>query len=66
VDIRLDADGRAHFIECNPLPGLAPGWSDLCVIAEAAGMGYRVLVGEILSPALRRLREHRKERILGA
>jgi D-alanine-D-alanine ligase len=62
VDLRLDAEGRVNFIECNPLPGLAPGFSDLCVIAAGAGMDYRALVGEIMAPALRRLRERRKER----
>ena len=57
VDLRLDADGKVNFIECNPLPGLTPGWSDLCLIAESAGMDYRTLVGEILAPAIRRWRE---------
>ena len=56
IDLRLDAEGRVCFIECNPLPGLSPGFSDLCVIAEAEGMDYRQLVGEILAPALRRMR----------
>jgi D-alanine-D-alanine ligase len=61
IDVRLDAEGRVHFIECNPLPGLAPGWSDLCVIAQACGMEYRTLIGEILASALRRLRERRRQ-----
>lgn len=56
IDFRLDAAGRAHFIECNPLPGLAPGFSDLVVIADAAGIDYRTLIGEILAPAMRRLK----------
>lgn len=60
VDVRLDADGRVNFLECNPLPGLAPGFSDLCVIGEAAGLQYRDLIGEILAPALRRLRERKR------
>jgi D-alanine-D-alanine ligase len=60
IDFRLDARGRVNFIECNPLPGLSPGWSDLCLISESAGMDYRTLIGEILAPALRRFRE--KER----
>ena len=54
IDLRLDAEGRVNFIECNPLPGLTPGWSDLCMIAEADGLDYRGLIGEILAPALRR------------
>jgi D-alanine-D-alanine ligase len=59
IDVRLDAEGRVHFIECNPLPGLAPGFSDLCLIAQASGIEYRALIGEILAPALRRMRERR-------
>lgn len=54
VDLRLDHSGKPSFIECNPLPGLSPGWSDLCVIAQAAGLSYRDLIQKILDPALRR------------
>lgn len=56
VDLRMDAQGVVNFIECNPLPGLAPKWSDLCMIAQSAGMDYNALIGEILAPALRRFR----------
>jgi D-alanine--D-alanine ligase len=55
IDLRLDARGRVHFLECNPLPGLSPGFSDLCVIAEAAGIGYVQLIGAILEPAIQRM-----------
>jgi D-alanine-D-alanine ligase len=65
VDLRLDGEGRVQFIECNPLPGLSPGFSDFCVIAEAAGLDYRTLVGEILAPCIRRWREQKKERRIG-
>jgi D-alanine-D-alanine ligase len=54
VDLRLDAEGSVHFIECNPLPGMAPNFSDLCVMANAEGTGYEKLVGEILAPGVRR------------
>lgn len=57
VDIRLDDAGRPAFIECNPLPGLSPGYSDLCVIAEKSGLAYEALVADILRPALKRWRE---------
>jgi D-alanine-D-alanine ligase len=60
IDLRLDQNGVVNFIECNPLPGMAPGWSDLCLIATAAGMDYRGLVSEILAPAVRRLRQKRR------
>jgi D-alanine-D-alanine ligase len=62
IDLRIDAHGRVQFMECNPLPGLSPGFSDLCVVAEAAGLRYHELVGAILEPALRRLRSARRQR----
>lgn len=65
VDLRLDDTGRVHFIECNPLPGLSPGFSDFCFIAQAAGLDYRSLIGEILAPCIRRWREQKKERRIG-
>ncbi|MCC7440383.1 MAG: ATP-grasp domain-containing protein [Bdellovibrionales bacterium] len=60
VDLRLDADGEVNFIECNPLPGLTPGWSDLCLISDSAGIPYQTLIHEILSPAIRRFKEKKK------
>jgi D-alanine-D-alanine ligase len=63
IDLRLDENGKPNFLECNPLPGLTPGWSDLCLIAEKAGMDYRTLIGEILSYAVRRLKQMRRERL---
>lgn len=62
LDFRMDAEGRLFFIEANPLPGLAPGWSDLVLIAQAAGLEYRALIGEILSFAIRRYQERERER----
>jgi D-alanine-D-alanine ligase len=62
IDLRLDGKGKPHFLECNPLPGLTPGWSDLCLIAEKAGMDYRTLIGEILSFAIGRLKRMRREK----
>jgi D-alanine-D-alanine ligase len=59
IDFRMDAKGQVHFIECNPLPGLTPGWSDMCLIAESAGIGYRELIGEIMAPAIRRHKERK-------
>ncbi len=62
IDFRVDAEGRIYFIECNPLPGLTPGWSDLVLIAQSAGIEYRALIGEILSNAIRRYQERERER----
>jgi D-alanine-D-alanine ligase len=62
LDFRMDAEGRVFFIECNPLPGLTPGWSDLVLIAQAAGIDHRSLIGEILSFAIRRYEERERAR----
>lgn len=56
VDLRLDASGNVHFIECNPLPGMAPNFSDLCVMAKVEELSYNALVAEIMAPAVRRYR----------
>jgi D-alanine-D-alanine ligase len=58
----MDDKGRIYFIECNPLPGLTPGWSDLVLIAAGAGMDYRTLIGEIMAPAIRRYKEREARR----
>ncbi len=62
VDFRMDAAGHVYFLECNPLPGLTPGWSDLVMIAKAGGLDYRGLIGEILSGGIRRYQERERER----
>ena len=49
------------MLEVNPLPGLTPDYSDLVLIAKAAGIDYRTLIGEILAGGLKRLREKRRE-----
>jgi len=48
VDVRLDAEGTPRLIEINPLPGLTPGYSDLCIQAAADGIAYEELILEIL------------------
>ena len=48
VDFRLDADGNPRLMEINPLPGLTPGYSDLCLQATAEGISYEDLILEIL------------------
>jgi D-alanine-D-alanine ligase len=61
VDLRMNASGEVYVLEVNPLPGLTPDYSDLVLISKAAGLDYRTLIAEILSGALRRLREKRRE-----
>jgi D-alanine-D-alanine ligase len=48
IDFRCDAEGNPFLLEINTLPGLSPGFSDLCVIAGAEGISYRQLILEIL------------------
>jgi D-alanine-D-alanine ligase len=59
VDLRMAEDGTLFVLEVNPLPGLAPDFSDLCVIAKRAGMDHRALIGEILAGAIKRLQQGR-------
>jgi D-alanine-D-alanine ligase len=55
VDLRMRGDGAPMFIEANPLPGIAPGWSDLALLWDRLGQTYDDLVGAILDEACRRL-----------
>lgn len=55
IDFRLDGEMVPHFLECNPLPGLSPGYGDLPIMAERMGIPYVDLLSEILSCALSRL-----------
>ncbi|MCR4407037.1 MAG: hypothetical protein NUW24_08955 [Anaerolineae bacterium] len=56
VDFRLDeADNeKPYILEINPLPGLAPGISDLVIEAAAAGISHAELINMILDEALER------------
>jgi D-alanine-D-alanine ligase len=54
VDLRIAPDGKVYVLEVNPLPGLTPDYSDLCLIANGAKIDYRTLIGEILSGAIKR------------
>ncbi len=56
VDFRLDAreGNKPYILEVNPLPGLNPGYSDLCIEAAAEGWSYEKLINEILSAAAER------------
>lgn len=54
IDFRLAADGKIHFIEVNPLPGLAPNYSDYPMLAEFSGVDYQTLISQILETAAKR------------
>ncbi len=56
VDFRLDQanNDKPYILEVNTLPGLNPGYSDLCIQAHAAGWTYEDLVNTILDLAVER------------
>ena len=54
IDTRCDAMGLPHFIEVNPLAGLRPNHSDLCMIADYEGLSYQELIGRIMAAFFKR------------
>lgn len=57
VDFRVDTlngQPKPYILEINPLPGLNPGYSDLCVQSRAAGWSYEQLVNRIAELAAER------------
>ncbi|MBI2845414.1 MAG: D-alanine--D-alanine ligase [Chloroflexi bacterium] len=54
IDFRLDQDLNPYILEINPLPGLAPGYSDLVIEAEADGLSHPELINSILDAARQR------------
>ncbi|HBL83347.1 MAG: D-alanine--D-alanine ligase [Clostridiales bacterium GWF2_38_85] len=54
MDFRLSNDNEIYFIEINPLPGLAPGYSDYPMLADFNGTDYDTLVQSIIYCALKR------------
>ena len=54
VDIRYGNDGKAYFLEVNPLAGLNPERSDLVFIARFKGLAYCDLIDRFLHSFLRR------------
>jgi len=60
VDLRADVNGIPSFMEVNPLAGLNPDISDLCIIATKVGMPYQYLIEAIVSSALIRCKSEEK------
>jgi D-alanine-D-alanine ligase len=63
LDFRCDEAGIPNFIEVNPLAGLHPTHSDLCIIATQVGIAYTELIGEIISSAMSRVDVDRGYRV---
>lgn len=55
VDLRADAAGVPNFMEVNPIAGLHPENSDLCIIASKRGITYTALIEAIMKSAQGRL-----------
>ncbi len=55
VDVRLDDQGRARFIEVNPLAGLNPESSDLPILCQKIGLEYDMLIAQIVDSARLRI-----------
>ena len=54
MDFRISEDGKPYFLEVNPIPGLAPNFSDLPKEAMSAGLSYENLILKILYSAIKR------------
>jgi D-alanine-D-alanine ligase len=57
IDVRLDADGKPHILEINPLPGILPKPEDNSCFPKAAravGMSYNQLINDVLDIAMER------------
>lgn len=56
VDFRLDEENenKPYILEVNPLPGLNPKYSDLCIEAHAMGWSYERLINTIVELAAAR------------
>lgn len=57
IDVRLDAHGRPHILELNPLPGILPDPEDHSCFpqaARAAGISYNTMIQRVLNAALTR------------
>ncbi len=55
IDIRMDSEDVANFIEVNPLAGLNPVHSDLPIMCRLQGMPYREIIENIMTSAMKRL-----------
>lgn len=53
IDFRFK-DGVPYFIEANPLPGLAPNWSDLVLLANDVGSSHGELIRTVITEAMKR------------
>lgn len=61
VDVRISREGKPKFLEINPLPGLNPHYSDLCIMCSLSGISYYNLIMKIFHSACDRLKLQHEE-----
>lgn len=54
IDLRVDDLGTPNFIEVNPLAGIRPVHSDLCILCDFVGISYTELIATIIDSAMER------------
>ncbi|MDD3953401.1 MAG: ATP-grasp domain-containing protein [Lentisphaeria bacterium] len=54
VDVRMNAAGNPVFLEVNPLAGLNPNYSDLCILCKLIDFPYDQLIHSIVQSCLKR------------
>lgn len=54
IDVRMDAQGKPVFLEVNPLAGLNPNYSDLCIICRLINLPYDHLINAIIQSCTQR------------
>jgi D-alanine-D-alanine ligase len=58
IDLRVDDHGIPNFIEVNPLAGIRPVHSDLCILCEFVGISYTEMIKTIIDSAMTRIDHH--------
>lgn len=54
VDVRMNSKDEPCFMEVNPMAGLNPEYSDLCILCRKIGFPYSDLINHIVNEAAKR------------
>lgn len=57
IDLREDENGIPNFIEVNPLAGIRPVHSDLCILCNFIGISYQEMIETIIQSAMKRIKK---------
>jgi D-alanine-D-alanine ligase len=57
IDLRVDDQGVPNFIEVNPLAGIRPVHSDLCILCNFLGISYIEMIAVIVDSAMMRTKK---------